>query len=296
MTTPELTSRILTGLLRRQAADTDQLLALLSKEQPTSPQLLDDRLQALHDQQLVARFDGVWLLTDDGLAVARSDAGAFEIGMGTPITAAAAPGRGARTEAVTSLALSFLRAHRAAFGDAPFEWESEPRLRSRDDAGRCQEIHPKAAVKTFTNGPRGLEPVRALVDVWPEQAESAVAERLGLYAGLVAAEHDHSAKAPWRRWLGRAPLLLIAVPAGPALGAVRHAFREAAGADSRVQRLIDSVPIGVAAIDAVAEAGVEAALWWSPVDGITQVWRMLRCGMESAQEVSCAISACHLTG
>ncbi|WP_042422269.1 hypothetical protein [Streptacidiphilus anmyonensis] len=293
----KLTSRILTGLLRRQAANADQLLALLCEERPTSRQLLDDRLQALHDQQLVARFDGLWLLTEEGLAVARAEAGAFGLGTGNPITTAAAPGRGARAEAVTSLALSFLRAHRAAFGDAPFEWEPEPRLRSRDGSGRCHEVRPTAAMKSFTYGPRGLEPVNALVDLWTEQRDpAAVTERLHLYSHLAAAESDHPAIGPWRRWLGRAPLLLIAVPPSSDVNVLGHAFWEAAGADPRVQHLIDTVPIGVVDVDAVAEAGVEAAPWWSPVGGSNQVWRGISCGMESAQEVSCAISACHLTG
>ncbi|RAG81222.1 hypothetical protein DN069_33880 [Streptacidiphilus pinicola] len=129
MTTPELTSRILATLLRRQAAGTDELLTLLCQELPTSGRLLDVRLQALHDQQLVTRLDSAWLLTDDGLAVARSNPATFGLGIETPLTAPADPGRSGQSDTVTALALSFLRAHRAAFGDAPFEWEPHPRLR-----------------------------------------------------------------------------------------------------------------------------------------------------------------------
>jgi hypothetical protein len=152
-------------------------------------------------------------------------------------------------------------------------------------------------MKTFSFRPRGLEPVNALVDLWAEQREpDAAAERLHLYAEMVAAGGDHPSKGPWRRWLGKAPLLLIAVPGESAIDVVGHAFREAAGADCRVQGLFDSVPIGVASVDAVTDKGVDAAVWWSPVDGRNQVWQELRCGMESAREVSCAISACHLTG
>lgn len=282
MTAPELTSRILATLLRRQAADTDQLLALLCEEHPTSRGLLDIRLQALHDQQLVTRLDGAWLLTDDGLTVARSSPAAFGLSTETPLTASATSD--GRTDAVTSLALSFLRAHHAAFGNAPFEWEPQPRLRSRDRLGRCYEVRPTAAMKTFHYGRRGLEPVNALVDLWTGQREAdAAAERLRAYAELAAAGGDNPAKGPWRRWLGIAPFLLIAVPSDSVISVVGRTFREAVEADSNLQDLFDSVPIGVASVDAVAEAGVDAAIWWSPIGRRNQVWPALRCRVESRQ-------------
>ncbi|WP_037599527.1 hypothetical protein [Streptacidiphilus rugosus] len=295
MTAPELTCRILTALLRRQAAGTDQLLALLREENPTNQGLLDGRLRALHEQQLVARIDGVWLLTDDGLAVARSNPVAG-LAIETPLTAPAAAGNGGRADAVTSLALSFLQAHRAAFGDAPFEWEPRPRLRSRDSAGGCREVRPTAAMKTLIHRRHVLEPVHALVDLWADQHEpEAAVARLRLYAELTASEGDHPAKGPWRRWFGRAPLLLIALPSDSAIGAVGHAFREAARADLRVQGLFDNMSIGVVSVDAVTQAGADAAVWWSPVDGREQVWQELRCGKERAQRASCATSVCHPT-
>jgi hypothetical protein len=297
MTASELTSRILTTLLRRQAAGTDELLTLLRGEHPTSRGRLAARLQALDEQLLVARVDGVWLLTDDGLAVARSTPAAFGLGIDASLTAPAAPDRSARSQAVTSLALSFLRAHRAAFGEAPFEWESRPHLRSRDGSGHIHEVRPTAAMKTFTYGPRGLEPVSALVELWAEEREAAsAAERLRLYAELAAAGADHPARGPWRRWLGKAPLLLVTLPTGTMPEVVVDAFREAATPDARLRSLLRSVPVGVASADAIGALGVDAAVWWSPIEGKKQVWQQLGCGMERAREVSCAISACHLTG
>ncbi|WP_133260134.1 hypothetical protein [Streptacidiphilus pinicola] len=119
--------------------------------------------------------------------------------------------------------------------------------------------------------------MNALVDVWAEQREpDAAAERLHLYAALATAVGDHPAHGPWRRWLGRTPLLLIAVPSDEVISVVGRAFQEAARADSRLQDLIDSMPIGVASADAVAEAGAGAAIWWSPANVRRQPWLELQ--------------------
>ena len=270
--TVPLTGRILSLLLCHQVATTDHLLELL--DFGGERRQLEDRLDVLHTQDLTARHDGGWHLTDAGVAVACAQP--ENLGCRPD-----RPPRGRTALALTGLGLAFRQQHRNDFPGAPFVWETQVVHRFRDRDGSSATLQVDARLRTCHRAPAGLLARDGLVALWPEQVpQDGIAPFLLRAAAFVngGPAGRRGPGDPWRRWYPRVPALLLLTSGrsgrDPLLGLITSAARR----NSEVRLMLRSMPVGVAPLGDIARYGTAAPVWRSPTGVAKQVWMRLPFG------------------
>ncbi|WP_326693366.1 MULTISPECIES: replication-relaxation family protein [unclassified Streptomyces] len=272
-TTP-VRDQLLSFLFRHRAADTNQLHAMLGPGRHlryTRRCLRELRAEGLVESSVRAHHCSVWALSRHGI----SQIGAWPEFRAQRVRALSpASVRHAHTLAVTRSALAFLHDARAREDEfSPLDWQPEVAHPLRDGTADGERMLIADAVMRYTR----TAPTRALLRAFIE-VDRATESPERLARKLITYARFHSARPlprrgaaaadglpQWQRSYPRFPrVLFLLTNAGPRALAQRVSDLQAmARQHPLVSSFAAEVPLGVALLEEVEEAGASGPVWTS---------------------------------